>query len=153
MADWNPNLVPSKLTKAGLTCVGQFHVDTPASTSITSGTPTKLLGTTLPGPLKGWTHSSGRLTYNGSKRTVWALVTADIKPDNVAMDAIVYIALNGTEIARTVSQRRLVAAGQSGVAALNAYIEVQRGDYLEVFVDSDVSNSVTSDNYILSVAG
>ncbi len=153
MADWNPNLVPSKLTPVGLTCLGQFHISTPISTAITAGVPTKLLGTTTAGPLKGWSHTNGRLTYEGSKRTPLILGTIEAKADNNAMDTIVYLALNGVIIPLTRGIRRLPAAGQCGIVAINTYVDVQRGDFLEIFVDSDINDSLTSNNSILSVAG
>jgi hypothetical protein len=110
-----------------------------ATTDVTTGgTYVKVAGTTTAGLLANFTHTNGRLTYNGPKRIfdILAVITCTVNLSGGIVH--VKIAKNGTIIDATEQHRKIAAANDKGNMSCSGSVELVKNDYIEMFTTTDL---------------
>jgi len=126
-----------------------------AATAITTGgTFVKVAGTTTPGILDGFTHTDGRLTFNGPKRRFNVSVTATNSAN--LNGAIVHLQLNksGTLIAPSEQHRKIGSAGDLGNMSCPFVVELENGDYIELWATTELGQdgkTITCEHCVLTI--
>jgi hypothetical protein len=113
-------------------------VDTYAKITGTDGNTTAVL-------LNQFSHSNGRLTYDGPRqKRIKIAVSICCKAANNAV--LTYaIAINGTEQTETEMCRGIQNALDAGALALIGEFDLNPGDYIEVFGKSSVATTLTTE--------
>lgn len=104
----------------------------------TGGTYVKVAGTTTAGNLVDFTHTNGRLTYQGPKRWFNVLAVTTVIDGLAGNTAHLRIAKNGTAIAASEQQRKIVQAGDIGNMSCEVDVELTSDDYVELYVTTNV---------------
>jgi len=156
MAIEDPRLATGTDTNDKIICLAEVAMSTPAGVAVTSGTPVKIAGTTA-GVFETnglAVTSQGRITYKGPPGTFLVVAQAGLSAssDNNA-NPILYLAKNGTFIPGTRMRKTTNRSNETGSQSLNWNIELERDDYIELFVDADTSDTITAETMILSLIG
>jgi len=128
---------------------GEYYISTAAATVIGAGetdTYEKMAGTTTAGDLRSFTMpSNNRLTYTGACTRLFKF-QAVLSTGSSASNTLYHSAFakNGTVI-ETKEIERAISSGavDQGASALLAIIEMDKDDYVEVWVKSDKAASLT----------
>lgn len=103
-------------------------------------------GATTPVLLNQFSHSNGRLTYDGPRRKRIKLeISVCCKAANNAK--LTYaIGINGTPDTNTETCRGIANSQDFGALALVGEYDLDPGDYIEVFGKSSVGTTLTTEN-------
>jgi len=127
-----------------------------ASPTITAGTPQRIGGTATQGHADGFTFTAangGRMTYDGGA-TKDFLITVSISMTSSKNNTIIwgYVALNGTEVAKSEFRRKVATGTDIGAAAMTCELELATDDTIDVMVDQTVTNgTVTAETLNVSI--
>ena len=129
-------------------------VDNTTATTLTQNTWTKIAGTTSSGALERFTSpESNRLTYSDKRGNAQGIVVATLSVLGSVNNQIVEVALykNGT-IASPVMRALLTGTVRAEAMALNAIIDFNENDYVEVWCRcTSGSNNLTVEHMQLTV--
>jgi hypothetical protein len=124
---------------------GCYYITGTAVTSIVGGTPMKIAGTTTMGCENYFTHSDNKLLYSGkSSIFIHAEATISITSTVNNVTFYPYIAVNGAVIVGTKSARKVATGGDVGNLVTIANQVINPGDYIEIWVDSDINTDMTA---------
>jgi len=131
---WNGLLwVPGTPTLNG--DLGSLYVSIPVITNGVGTTPVKANGTTAAIHEKNFTHTNGRLTYDGEITKVFqatAAISAKSSVGNVVLRMM--FAKNGVAVSVSEQTRKIGTANDVGAAAIVCTSDCSKDDYVEVFV-------------------
>jgi len=150
---WNGVLwVPGTPTLNG--DLGSFYISTPVITNGVDTTPVKANGTTTALQQKNFTHTNGRLTYNGALTKTFqatAAISAESTVGNVELRMM--FAKNGAAVAASEILRKIGTANDVGATPLVCTADCSQNDYVEVFVAlvAGIAN-ITLNRMVLVVA-
>ena len=121
--------------------MGRFFIalgDEATTTVATGGTLVKVAGTTTAGHLASFTHTNGRLTYSGPRRWFNALAVLTVTVNQSG--GIVHLQLDKSGVLCVDSEqhRKVAAAGDLGNMSCSTMVELETGDYLELWATTDV---------------
>lgn len=126
--------------------VGQMYMNNnaTATTIASAGTYYKVAGTTTAGSnIERFTHTSGRLTYNGVSAKFDISATFSFTGTNNKVLRF-RIAKNGTAIASTQMSRTINASGAYANMVIQDVVSLVATDYIEIFcTNSTDTNSIT----------
>ncbi len=106
-------------------------------TPTTSGTPTKILGTTTDDPItQRFTHSNNRMTYTGGVARIFQVTATAALSSNNNNELALFVAKNGTVINQSRGLGTANAGGRAEGLSSNALVELQENDYIEMYVDN-----------------
>jgi len=150
---WNGLLwVPGTPTLNG--DLGSMYISTPVITNGVGTTPVKANGTTTAIREKNFTHTNGRLTYNGTITKTFqatAAISAESTVANVTLRMM--FAKNGAAVAASEITRKIGTANDVGAASLVCTADCSQNDYVEVFIALlSGSANITLDKMVLVVA-
>lgn len=122
-----------------------YMIGNATATPVTSGTPTKILGTTTEDPLtERFTHTNNRATYTGAftrKFIVHATAALTSNNNNVLF---LYVAKNGVIITQSRATGTANAGGRAEGMFTMALVSLIPTDYIEMWVDNNTgSNDIT----------
>jgi len=150
---WNGTLwTPGTPTLNG--DLGSFYISTPVITNGVSTSPVKANGTTTALQTNNFTHTNGRLTYNGAlTKTFQATAAISSKSSAGNVELRMMFAKNGTAVPASEILRKIGTANDVGAAALVCTASCSQNDYVEVFIALVSGNSnVTLEKLVLVVA-
>lgn len=130
---------------------GSCHVQTTAATDNTANTPIKCAGTTVGANCFGFSHSaSNRLRFDGDSGLI--LVNCSFSAScSGGTEAIFYLYMNGAKVTGTDIKRTIGAGAQNGAGHTHALIQMKKGDYVELWCETDASaDDITIQGMILS---
>lgn len=111
-------------------------------------TPVKVVGTTSAGDTNLFTHTTGRLTYNGILTKEFMVVTSMSLTSAAANKKYtVYIAKNGTVLTKTGISRHVATTTDVGAASISGLVSLAENDYIEIFIENntDTTNPTVED--------
>ncbi|GAH05979.1 unnamed protein product [marine sediment metagenome] len=132
---------------------GSCYFSTPASTTLSAGTPVKAAGTTTTMQLGDFTHSgSNRLTYTGVTARVFNVAFAGsvTKGSGGSTLAEMYLYKNGTLIPGADVLRLIANASDEGAAAVMCQVSLTTNDYVELWIETDTGDDLTIEAGVLS---
>jgi len=135
---------PGLLVETDNNSTGTIYVSTKATTSIpAASSPVKALGTTTPVNLFRFDTggaTNNRLRYIGKKSRIFN-VSASLSITSTSNNQILslYIAKNGTVLNSTKIQRKIGTGADIGATGLTGTVQLNTGDYIELFVSSDIA--------------
>jgi hypothetical protein len=112
--------------------------DEAATTVTTGGTFYKMAGTTTEQAAIGFTHTNGRLTYNGPDRTFFVLAVVTVSVNLAGGIVHLQLAKNGTPVAASEQHRKVGSAGDLGNMSCSMIVDLAAGDYIELWTTTDV---------------
>lgn len=135
--------------------VGGFHINTPATTTISFNTWTKIAGTTNPSSENSkFSHSNNLLTYTGSITKNFTIIyTVSLSSSN-NKEIEVGVSVNGADPElESISLQTTDSAGKIGYQGLSYFLVLHEGDTLELYTRniSDGSNITASRMNITAV--
>jgi len=116
--------------------------NTPTTTTLTQDTPKLITGTWTDEDSSQFTNTAaGRITYNGVKDITIAIsIATSIESASATnKDIVVYLALNGTEIANSGSPNR-VSANDPKNTSVMWELDISPTDFMEVFIENTTDN-------------
>lgn len=119
--------------------LGRMAIDTPASTTFSAiNTPVIIAGTTVGGVSnERFTHTSGRLTFTGRRRTLVSIVVSCyITCAGNNKEYTTYASKNGVPITTEGATALVKTGGDKQTVTVNAVIELDTNDYVEVFTEA-----------------
>jgi hypothetical protein len=136
---------------------GTLYVSAPLATTVDTAAERIIAGTTTGKNLTLFTHTNGRLTYNGvNPIRVLVVAQASFLTNTVGLKAQVRVALNGTGIADSEAQQDNPGGTDLETVPVVTTVDLVQNDYLEMFVlspDFGVGVTVTAENLVMSVIG
>ena len=134
--------------------LGSLYISTPVTTSGVGTSPIKANGTTTALQQNNFTHTNGRLTYNGSitkKFQATAAISARSATANIVLS--MFFAKNGTPVPASEITRKIGTANDVGAAPLVCTADCATDDYVEVFIAINTGTAnITLDKMVLVVA-
>jgi hypothetical protein len=121
---------------------GEMHISTPASTTTTSGTPVKSLGTTTLGDaIQFDMPANNRLRYTGAKTSVFACqVNVALSSDANNLLASIYLSDTDTADLTSEVDREIATAMDHGAMSTGFLVELAQNEYVELWLDSESGN-------------
>jgi hypothetical protein len=136
---------------------GTLYMSAPAPTPLAAAGETKILGTTTGKNLNLFSHTNGRLTYDGANPIrVLVVVQASLVANNPSILAQLRVALNGAGIADSESQQEIPVGADVESAPFVTTVDLVNNDFLEPFIetpDFGVGVTVTAEKLVMSVVG
>ncbi len=132
---------------------GGYYVSTPAGTANSSGTPVKVAGTTTALLLSGMTMpTNNRLQNNsGVARRVLVIATLSAESDTSNVDLSMFLYKTGSQEAASETLRKIATMNDVGSMSVSFPIELDDGDYVEVWIDTDASDpSITANKMVVT---
>lgn len=120
--------------------------------AITAATP-QLINGTNGGNLNSFTHSAGRLTYNGGGGTITVLVNVSLSGSFsvAASDIDIQVYKNGGAAANLQSFQTMTLATDIETISVSGIVKLSNGDYLELFADSTASGTLSIESLDFSI--
>ena len=125
-------------TSIGDNACGEFYVSTPVNTVLTGSTPAKLAGTTTALIQNGFTHTTGRLTYNGltSRNFLVTVTISGVKGAGGPTLAVLHIAKGGSIETGLNVRRTIATAVDEGSWTVIGTVPLATGEFVEPFVQT-----------------
>jgi hypothetical protein len=120
-----------------------------ATTGLTQGVPAKVAGTTsLNSISQKFSHSSNRLTYDGSlSREFQVTVVATLTSGNNKVIGL-FVAKNGTTISESEMQTTTSGTGRSESITCQTILELATSDYVEIFCSNESGTQDVTVEYL-----
>ena len=117
-----------------------MYLSTRAETTLTGAAPAKAAGTTTAGELRGWTHASNRLTYDGAAtKTFMVQVSAGVSKAAGSTElCTVHIYVDGATVNAQVD--RTVSSSAEGAVPVTAIVTMATDSFVEVWLNSAGDN-------------
>jgi hypothetical protein len=136
---------------------GTLYVTVPAATNLNAVGEVKIAGTTAGKNLNLFTHTNGRLTYNGQNpiRVLVAAQASFIANGILQLQANLRVALNGAGILDSETQQEVIGTDPFSEPLVTT-VDLVTNDYLEMFVQSPdfgVGVQVFAEKMVMSVIG
>lgn len=130
---------------------GSLYWVTTAGTTTVADTPKKAAGITIGANCFGFSHKDNRLTYEGHVgRTFLASVSFSISSSG-ATNTTMYIAKNGVVFPLAGIQRKIGTGGDIGAVSVTLLGKLKKGDYIELWVETDDGDTLTIENGVMTV--
>ena len=127
----------------------EMYIDdtAPSAIAVTAGTPIKSTGWTKTMQVQGFTVENSRFTYTVDRQADFQ-INSSVSFTASAINAIIemWIYKNGTEIMWSELHCKVGTPGDVGNAGQTLLIKLNKGDYLELYIDTDKNATVTIDN-------
>ncbi len=152
----DPRMTPGTDTNDKIICLAEIAMSTPAGVAITAGVPVKIGGTTA-GVFETFgiaKTTQGRITYEGPKGEFLVMAQVALRAVSVNnANPIIYLAKNGSIIAATRMQKTTNRSNESGSQSLNWELELDKGDFIELWMDVAISETMSGETMVLTLLG
>jgi len=129
---------------------GSLYWVTNVDTTTVADTPIKALGGTNGANCFGFSHSDNRLTYTGNVGRVFLVNATFSVSASGATNSTMHIAKNG-EIAVSGIKRKIGTGGDIGAGSVAVLGKLKKGDYIELWVETDDGDDLTIEAGIITV--
>lgn len=120
------------------------------ATTTVANTPKKAAGATNGNNCNGFSHSDNRLTYEGPEGRTFLVNVAYSVSASGATNSTMHLAKNDTPAVSGI-QRKIGTGGDIGAGAGSVLVTMKRGDYVELWVETDDGDDLTIERAVMTV--